>query len=114
CIAILLTAGLMLAGCSDSTEHKLLQAEMYTKANQPDKALEMADAVLESDLKAENGAAIRERALVIKAHSHLALNQLDQSRQVLEQMKADKPDDPEPVRSMIRWAMKSMDMAVNK
>ena len=111
-IAVLIALA-ALPGCGDSTEHKLLLAHQLIK-NQPDKALEMADAVLAADIKHEKAAEMREQAMFIKAQAHLALNQLEASRKVLEQIKAQKPDDPEPVRSMGIWAMKSMNYAVSK
>ena len=111
-IAILLSLGL-LAGCGDSPEHKLLLANQLIK-NQPDKALEMAEAVLKADIKNEKAAEMREQAMFIKAQALMALNQLDASRKVLEEIKAMKPDDPEPIRSLALWAMRSMNFAVNK
>ena len=111
-IAILIAFSL-LSGCGDSTEHKLLLAHQLIK-NQPDKALEMADAVLAADIKNEKAAEMKEQAMFIKAQAHLALNQLEASRKVLEQIKANKPNDPEPVRSMGIWAMKCMNYAVSK
>jgi tetratricopeptide (TPR) repeat protein len=111
-IAIVLAASL--TGCGDSPEHKLSLANQFIKANQPDKALEMAQAVINADIKNEKAAEMKEQARFIKAQAYLALNQLKLSKDVLEEIKAEKPNDPEPVRSLIVWAKKSMGVAVGK
>ncbi len=110
---ILLLAMGVAAGCGDSVEHKLLLANQLIK-NQPDKALEMAEAVLKADIKNEKAGEMREQAMFLKAQALMALNQLEASRKVLEEIKAQKPDDPEPIRSLAIWAMRSMSFAVSK
>jgi len=110
---IVLAAGL-LCGCGDSAEHKLLLANQFIKGDQPAKALEMANAVLAAELKNEKAAEMKEQARFIKAQAHLALNELEASRKVLEEIKAEKPSDPEPVRYLIQWSMKAMSVAMSK
>jgi|GEM_PF-2441870 len=112
-IAILLLALSAVVGCGDSPEHKLLLANQLIK-NQPDKALEMAEAVLQADIKSDKAAVMKEQAMFIKAQALMALNQLEASRKVLEELKNQKPDDPEPIRSLAIWAMRSMSFAVGK
>lgn len=108
-----LLAGL-LVGCSDSPEHRFLLAKQMLDRNQPAEALELANSVLEEELDGENAQELREGALFVKAQAHLALGELTSSRQVLESLIDEKPQDAEPVRFMIRWAFATMEGALKK
>jgi len=71
-------------------------------------ALEMAEAVLKADIKSEKAVEMKEQAMFLKAQALMALNQLEASRKVLEEIKAQKPNDPEPIRSLAIWAMRTL------
>ena len=105
---------LSLTGCGDSPEHKVLLATQMLRQGSPNEALTLVESVINAEAGNAEPSPILEQAVFIKAQALLSLNQFDASRKVLEQIKKDRPTDPEPVRALASWAFKSMQTAVGK
>ncbi|MEX2213377.1 MAG: tetratricopeptide repeat protein, partial [Phycisphaeraceae bacterium] len=111
---LFLAGAMILSGCGDSPEHKLLTAHHMLRTNKPGDALRLAEEVLTLELKPEHAEQMKLQAVEIKVLSLLALNQLQSCRNALDQLQKEKPDDSEPVRLMGVWAQRTMDAAVSK
>ena len=105
-----------LAGCSDSPEHRLSQAELSLKQNEPRQALEYLDSVLADadSIDVENKDEIMLRARLAKARAHLALNQLTAAKKSLDVLREERPEDVVPVRALAQWAIRSLESALKK
>ncbi len=113
-IASVLLLALALTGCGDSPEHKVLLATQMLRQGSPNEALALVESVISSEGEGEEHSTVVEQAVFIKAQALLSLNQFEASRKVLEQIKKDRPTDPEPVRALASWAFKAMQTSSGK
>lgn len=114
-LTVIVLAGLI-TGCGDSPEHRISQADLSLKQNQPKKALEFIDSALtDADaLAPETKAEMLMQARLIKANAHLAMSQLDKAKNALDLLREELPDDIIPVRAMALWSTRSMDSVLGK